>query len=326
MYSSFLNGFKQLNLNPFNSKPDYIEAIFPVPRNSRKKSNYRGFTVYRFDTLSGSFLSVFFSPVSELFASVSFLQRCTPSGRLTPAVAERGESQWYKNTASHHQDITKITRSEQLTLFLCRRIYDYLTKPHQSSSSSSSDIQSLSDEDKDIVNYIGGSVVSKLKKAAWQHASEKEERLVILRTLQATSGDKGTDHSSSESKEDVHSKMTHTLDRGGLVYLKPEITQMFWLLEYLFCQASKGTTFSKNDYLKVCCSNNEVLCAYFETVYEAEGTDELKEELLGSLVSLYFKIRIYQKCRVFMDQIRAQKQMAKKQKGLRKTLAMKVGK
>ena len=169
-------------------------------------------------------------------------------------------------------------------------------------------------------------MVSKLKKAAWQHASEKEDRLVILRTLQVANGEKGNDHDSSESKEDVHSKLTRTLDRGGLIYLKPKISEMFWLLECLFCQASKNTKFSKYDYLTICCSNNEVLCAYFETLYEVEGTDELKEELLGSLVSLYFKIRIYQKCRVFMDQIRAQKQMAKKQKGLRKTLALKIGK
>ena len=266
-----------------------------------------------------------FLSVSELLASVSFLQDCAPSGCFTPAVVERAEGQWYKNTVIHHQDVSKITRSEQLTLFLCRRLFDCLTKQTQSSTPTL-DAQFLSDEDKDIVNYIGGSVVSKLKKAAWQHTSEKEERLVILRTLQVTHGDKAIDHSSSESKEDVHSKMTHTLDRGGLVYLKPKITEMFWLLECLFCQASKGTTFSKYDYMKVCCSNNEVLCNYFETVYEAEGPDELKEELLGSLICLYFKIRIYQRCRVFMDKIRGQKQMAKKQKGLRKTLLMKVGK
>ena len=88
---------------------------------------------------------------------------------------------------------------------------------------------------------------------------------------------------------------------------------------YLFSDAHL-TCLSSDMYSKECLKSDIVLCAFYESTYKSTASDNVKIHLLKGILALYFRIRVYHKCRSYMDKYCYAKCLSRKQKALRKKL------
>ena len=95
---------------------------------------------------------------------------------------------------------------------------NYPSCAHQEGEESQSQ---LSQQNKDIVNFIGGSVLQKLKQRLVQQkdCTAKEEKLRCIDDM-------------LEKEADDEASLTSTLNKGGLLFLKPVTKELFHLLEF----------------------------------------------------------------------------------------------
>ena len=230
----------------------------------------------------------------------------------SPAAKEKAWGQFYQAVVRNHTVITDITHSAQLTSFVCLRLFKKLLAM-LTQNTPVPVFPKTPNHKRDIISYIGGSVVSKLKKAAWRLTDgEKSTRLQVPNLLVSTDNEPRT------------SGLTDILDRGELIRLKPNVVEMFNSMEATFSTIfSDKINLSVSDFVLECCRNDNILCGYYERVYSSHATDNMKDQLLRNILQLYFKIRVHQRCRIYMDKVRYQKRMSKKAKSLRKNLHQK---
>ena len=123
------------------------------------------------------------------------------------------------------------------------------------------------------------------------------------------------------TEESENAGLVECFDRGGLVKIKPQVAHMFIAMEDTFNHVVKAkTSVSSHVFIKACGEHDDILCGFYETAYDCEVEDRIKEQIIIKILDLYFKIRIHQKCRVYMDQVRFNTHQNKKQKALRKKL------
>ena len=219
---------------------------------------------------------------------------------LSPAAKEQSWGRFHEAVVSNHSKITDITKSTELTSFLCLRLFEKLMNPPSLSTTTSLNIKSssstskTSSRKKDIVVYIGGSVVAKLRKAAYRLSEgERSARLGVLSQLLSTDATRGD-------------TLTDVLDRGGLTRIKPQIEHMFVCMEEVFAELFTGKhNLAVSKFVSACCATDDILCGFYETIYTSEADDTIKEQIFKNILSLYFKIRVHQKCRVYMDLVRS---------------------
>ena len=237
--------------------------------------------------------------MEELKLALNFLSDCVDKKSKFPSSAK--EASWGKFHAAvvkNANHLNEITESPQFSTWLCLKLFMHILGSAFQASSQQPHFSKAeyTPEEDDIVIYIGGSVVSKLKRAAYRLSdSEKVSQLDALGHL--------IDESASKSSD----SLTDVLDRGGLIRLVPQIQAMFVEMECIFRQLFSSVNdvqLSAEKFRDECTNNDLILCGYYETTYASVANETTKLQIFNNVISLYFRIRAYHKCRTFMNQYR----------------------
>lgn len=189
-----------------------------------------------------------------------------------------------------------MTASPAATAWICLKLFDMMIHEAYDENISVSDSAAteIHESETDIVKYVGGAVVNKIKQRVWRlkRSTYKEEKLRCLEALACAP------QSNSADTPD----MTSLLDRGGLTYIKPNILQMFLAMEQLFRQTAASVSTDKaQDFTSKCMNTNAVSTCFYDTLYEFELSENVQEDTLQNILHLYFKIRIHHKLKLMMD-------------------------
>ena len=241
----------------------------------------------------------------QVIAQVSFLDSCIgPKGTFAAAAREKAWSHYHAAFKKNMGPVAQAVKSAPAAAWLCLRLFELLLKsnfPDNSESARSQDT-TVSEKDYDIIAYIGGSVLQKVKKAAFRLSNNKDKFSII------DCVNSFIDHNKHDQDDESQAmSMTNILDRGGLIYLKPNVKQMFIWLESVFRNmfADHGMkALSFEMYMEQCLSDGTVMASFYENVYASWADEAKKELILRIIVQLYFKIRAHHKCKKLMDEHR----------------------
>lgn len=203
--------------------------------------------------------------------------------------------------------VAEIIGDEKLSAYFSLRLFKHLidAKFKDTNVSLLPDQTPSCPEHQSIVFHIGGSTIKKLQKVAFK----RKDGEGVLETLSVL------------VSEDEYEGLTKTLDRGGLIYLKPQAQYMFLQVEGCFCKYSEGkTVLLVSDFVSLCLRNDEIVCSFYEMVENCQAAENEKNDVLFDILKLFFKIRAYQKCKVAIDGLFQKEKRARKQRPLRKTL------
>ena len=192
-----------------------------------------------------------------------FISACIEiKSKFMPANKEASERKFNSTILENLPRLELLTGSTMFSSWLCLEILTRLLKQISEKDKADSPLTVKHDcKDDDIVIYVGGSIVSKLRKAAYRLTDdEKDAHLEVLSQLV----------SSRDESDDAESSLTNILDRGGLVRLVPQIQAMFLEMENLFLNLfsdDHSTCMSLEMYTKVCLESDIVLGAFYESTY-----------------------------------------------------------
>lgn len=235
------------------------------------------------------------------------LDSCTKTAKskLSGVNKEHCQAAFYKMMAAGVPDLTALSGDHQLTMWLCINV---LAEFWTSSSpliepKSSATLDAITLEEVDVAHYIGGFVCCKLKQR-----SKVSEYRAVVRAL--------------ESDDDPDLKtLVAAKSRGQLTHLSKDGQCIFAELEKIFRYMfpSSATNISEDDFCQKCLTNEVIQDCFHNCTHSLDTT--LKDNVLMDIISLYFKVRINQKCKCVVDKIRNTKLDSKKEKALRSKLA-----
>lgn len=276
-----------------------------------------------FHSLSTILLLLYLGP--KLIPCLQFLMTClTVAGAyFKSSIKEKSWAKFHAAVADQNnmRPLDEIV-TPKVSTWLCFTTFEIMLKnvcnndttTETFDNNSESDID-LTGRDRDIIIYIGGAVVTKIKQKAYRlkNIELKQEILGLVEALSAENGESG-------------SSMTSLLDRGGLVKLHPNIELLFVNLETTFRALFIGfssTALPFKAYFQKCLSLDAVSTRFHEHLYPVNAQETTKEKLFRDVTFLYFKIRAHHKCKTFMDNFHRKTQKEKREKGLRKRLKQK---
>ena len=252
----------------------------------------------------------FFSGQDDIHKKLSFLENClVPKGRFLSASAE-------KATANFHCTVTEQIRplmdtfglSSGDTFLLCLEVFERLKKVNYSKPEATPVVhRPVSTEEKDILHYIGGSIINSLKNSLTLN-EEQEGQIAVVDSLATKKAPKDIGFERS---------MTSLLDRGGLTYIKPGMAGCMAHLEEQFREMHWG---NREDFQTRCLNNAVLISEYYTATYSCLASEDDKEYILLRILKLFYKIRIHHKCKMLIDNYRFQRQVSSKKKGIRKQL------
>ena len=170
-------------------------------------------------------------------------------------------------------------------------------------------VNEIGEDEKEIVEYVGGVVVKKLiqRTRRLQSCHDKEKKLQCLNWLKL--------EKEEEEEAEKENNMTAALDRGGLTHVKPNVLQMFLCMEDHFRRSDN----KESVFVEKCAKSDSVSMSFYDTLYSLDIPKNVLEDIFDCIVCLYFKVRIHHRFNTIMDKVKTQRQA----KGLRKTLAKK---
>ncbi|XP_070175007.1 uncharacterized protein [Littorina saxatilis] len=250
-----------------------------------------------------------------ILETTTFMFNCLGKRTKFPTTAR--EKAWSAFHVAYQQNmlsIKAVTGSAQASMWLCFHLFEllldvnYPITPQAQENEAQEEEESLSENVKDVVCYIGGSVVQKLKQRCLRLKSseEKEEKLKCLKHF-------------VQNDEDEASVLTTALNRGGLVFLQQNSKDFFCLLERK--ARSVFQTNTQQEFSAMCGQSQEVFTLFQDMTSECEVSEEMKELIFVQMAQLFFKIRVHHECRKFLDQHKYDTCIPAK--GLRKGLKVK---
>ena len=259
-----------------------------------------------------------------MLEKVRFLDGClVPRTRFIPACREKVCGKYHRLYLENMHSVSQLTGSHPTSAWLCLQILDALLEKNYPLSKDKaqkvSHCKQMSSELKDIVNYIGGSITRKLKnKYNRLNASiSKEQKLLCVEEMVQCEEEKG----SGGSARQASSKLTTSLDRGGLAYLKPGVDDFFLLLESKVTEeitANEEAHYKLSDFDEQCSKDEIITSSFHALTYDVDTPQQTKEAVFSDVVQLYFKIRIHHECKMFLERLKSSSTMQKK--SLRKSI------
>lgn len=250
-----------------------------------------------------------------------FLDKClVPRSKFLSSTREKAWSFYHKEYIRNMASVTKLTGSPAASAWLCLKAFQHLVSVNYTApvtTTTKSLKRPMTEDDEDIVSYIGGSIVQKIKKTLFvlKESVEKSERLACLEKMR----EKDCDQSTTNSKV----TLTGTLDRGGLVYLKPSAISFFSLVEEKFrdlCSGANESQYTENHFEHSCSQDENLTSKFLDIVQTGDSVTSAGEAVFSSSVKTYFRVRVHHECRKFMDAYRHRQSLSKREKSLRKTL------
>ncbi|KAI0235001.1 hypothetical protein LSAT2_014614 [Lamellibrachia satsuma] len=109
----------------------------------------------------------------KVINKVKFMDKClVPKTKFLSSAREKAWSNYHREYLKHMQSVMELAGSPANAAWLCLKIFEHLVMlnyPVSPQSSNEEQCKSITEDDQDIVNYIGGSVVQKIKQKTFQH-------------------------------------------------------------------------------------------------------------------------------------------------------------
>ena len=265
-----------------------------------------------------------------------------PATKFSSADREKAWTNYHREYLRNMDLVIAVTESPSFAVVLCLKLFERLLQlnyPTPANPELEERSQDISEQDVDVINYVGGGVVKELKTKLYRlkPSGSRSKQQKLLCQMCTTVPEKCR-------------SLTKTLSRGGLSVLSANAKDFFRMVEIKFRDACKQPEQNKctyNDFEKMCSLDKEVTCMFeqvFNSVTEDEdehaatseesfdnGDDDCdsnveKEKLkvFRDIVVYYFKVRVHHECKLFMDRYRCKRSIEKAQKGTRRTLKCKV--
>lgn len=258
-----------------------------------------------------------FLRTAALMAELHWLSTCVT---IKSSAKKSRESAWTIYHQKLLEHLTKSTLSPQVLSHVSRSLLHILidinfTEKYTQIIRSETGVAPITDDDKDIIEYIAGFTMQRLKRKVMRQANsvDKSEWLQLI------------DHITVCEAQPT-SKLIAAKQRGGLLTVTEELVPLFTKLEYLLRKymAHQGEVIQE-------ISVDEVLCCVFEDdylpdIYEAQVSDVLvqaenKDSLYKDMIVTYLKTRCSGYCRQQIENYRLNTRTHKKEKSLRNTLS-----
>ena len=167
----------------------------------------------------------------------------------------------------------------------------------------------VTDEEKDIVCYIGGFVLFKMKQDSFRlkEGELKTDKLAIVEAL---------------TSEQVCS-LVEIKSRGGLLGLTDGVLAVFTRLECAFriqTQNHLVAEINVSELVTALCLDEKLTKLFFDCLEDVSASKETKENFLASMMKVYFYTRCNGFCRQVMERYRRDRKSSKRAKSLRKSL------
>ena len=189
--------------------------------------------------------------------------------------------------------------------------------------------QELTDDEKDTVAYICGSLIRKLtsKFHILRRKTKIENVPLIQKHINIISACKDQDLNSGP-RLNSQNKLIDTLTRGGLVYPKREFVNSFFEVEKIFRETvgESSTYIDTGKIQSICLDMATVTDNFYQATEFVEATDGDKADILKCCITLYVKIRSFAHAKNSIEKYRAKTQTERKKKALRKNLKKKDSK
>nr|XP_054762129.1 uncharacterized protein LOC129268622 [Lytechinus pictus] len=221
-------------------------------------------------------------------------------------------------------DIIRLTQQ-----YLMRKILYIITKRRiQQDSVQTEGEATLTDHDQNVIRYVAGYIPHALVKRYRKQTSEKAKKfLSILKSWKS-----GQEDIEADSFLEYTCTWTNLVNRGGLFTVNDKVFKLFRAME-IKTQKTLNMNIAKNQNLKdVLCKNvssNENVIRCWQVLCESLCSDD-SEILFSSVLNYWVKIRVKAYVRVYMNILRKEEILHKKQKKLskkgRKKFAQRFGK
>ena len=177
-----------------------------------------------------------------------------------------------------------------------------------------------SKDEKDVVFYIAGSVISKLLKRMHrllQTKKAKNSSDTQKLTEDITRLNRLVDQGASPAG---NATLTNALNRGGLKFPKTSVFRIFCRAEQLFCSKVGKDTCAIDiaTIVEECINERETRKNFFAAIEEPQAENSLS--VLRACIQLYFKIRAHGYAKYLAERYRKATQTLKKKKGIRSEL------
>ena len=244
------------------------------------------------------------------------------TSKVRGVICETAQAEFIKMMSKGVPALTALTSNHQLTMWLANTVFtDFIkcSSINSSSSSSSSSVgggsssssgggisssRVISPDEIDVVSYIGGFVICKLK----QRNKLGMGYTMILEAM--------------ESEEEPNPKtLVAAKSRGRLINLNKDGQSLFLELECIFRDLYSLfiANVSVSEYTEKCISNDIVQNCFHSATHSMENV-KFKDSVLSGIIKLFFKIRVHHKCRCIVEKLRNKKLDSKKEKSLRTKL------
>ena len=174
-------------------------------------------------------------------------------------------SPWDK-TLAYHQGIAFIYLSQNLKKLIQLNYKNAQDSSTASTSAATTDNVQVTETDRDILHYIGGSIIHSIKKKISPNQPSKESHHDILQCFICT-----------DKPAAVNQKKTLTelFDRGGLTYVKPSVVDFLEHLERNFRDTfdTVSSSCTGDAFVKQCLNNQVLTSTFYQLCYDCEADD-----------------------------------------------------
>eukprot|EP00794_Sanderia_malayensis_P004432 gene4432-5025_t len=188
--------------------------------------------------------------------------------------------------------------------------------------------QKLTDDEKETVTYICGSIIRKLisKFHVLKRKTKIENVPLIQKHINIISACK--DQDLRDAPFNSQNKLIDTLNRGGLVYPKRKFVNSFLEVEKVFRETvgESSTNIETGKIQSICLDMATVTDNFYQSTESVEATNGDKTDVLKCCIDLYIKIRSFAHAKNSIEKYRAKTQTERKKKALRKNLKKKDSK
>ena len=235
---------------------------------------------------------MYFLSVSALVEQLHWLNDCLVDRRLLlQACRDKVWAQFHEGLTQHIGAVTTVCGNHRPTAsFVCLQVMKTLMEANYSSGEQLTPSPvAMTDRDDEIVEYITGYLLMKLK-----------------HTLEAQ----------ALTTDVISGGLIALKNRGGLTTPTPDLVQRTLEIERVFRNLP---SLDRDMFLATLCDNN-VQSSFFTLLDFVDTSAESKEVFYMDFCNLFFMVRTHHKCRHMVDQhIRATKGM-RKSKALRDSL------
>uniref|UniRef100_A0A2C9M6B5 Uncharacterized protein n=1 Tax=Biomphalaria glabrata TaxID=6526 RepID=A0A2C9M6B5_BIOGL len=206
---------------------------------------------------SSRLLIAFLQDNMLLHEKLRFLESClVPTSRSLQVAKEKSWTNFIKLYTINAINIYPFIQPQGLAFIYCLNLFEIIVDNYYAEPTTIKQAEKSLDikyKDKDILNYIGGCILFRIKSQVGrvnENDIKKHSKLSILNSLIETN---------LEGSESC--SLTSVLNRGSLIHIRSELSTFFFEIESIFqtiFPKPVESSFSFDKFLKMCVDNLEI--------------------------------------------------------------------